>query len=129
MFTETLIVGQGISGTTLALQLKEKKKGFLIVDNNQHRSSSLVVAGLYNPMIFRKPSKSYNADVLIPHLKSFYTKWEETLNANFHQSRNIIRIFGSVEECNNWSIKPSHTDYSKFLLPELHKENFDANLH
>ncbi|MBD79041.1 MAG: hypothetical protein CL840_08995 [Crocinitomicaceae bacterium] len=128
MTTETLIIGQGIAGTALVLQLAQKKKDFLIVDNSYQRSSSLVAAGLYNPMIFRKPSKSYNADNLIPYLHKFYSHWEKKLNTRFLQPRKIIRVFSSVEECNNWSIKSGSDEYSRFLSPEVLPENFDQQL-
>ena len=128
MITETLIIGQGIAGSCLGLHLAERNKDFLVIDDSYFQSSSLVAAGLYNPMIFRKPSKSYNADSLIPHLKSFYSKWELKLNAKFHYQRNIIRVFSSTEEVNNWALKSSNPDYEKFLLPEMLPENFDDNL-
>jgi len=129
VITETLIIGQGIAGSCLGLQLAERNKDFLVIDNNNYRSSSFIAAGLYNPIIFRKPSKSYNADSLIPHLKSFYSKWELKLNAKFHYQRNIIRVFSSTEEVNNWAIKSSSPNYSSFLLPEMYPENFDQYLH
>ena len=129
MITETLIIGQGIAGSCLGLELSERNKDFLIIDNNYYRSSSLVAAGLYNPIIFRKPSKSYNADNLIPHLKSFYSKWEQNLNAKFHNQRNIIRAFSSTEEVNNWALKSSNSEYSSFLKTDMLPENFNSNLY
>lgn len=129
MQVETLIVGQGIAGTTLALQMEEQGKDYAIIDNNLEKSSSLVAAGLYNPVVFRKPSLSFNAHLVIPYLKSFYEKWEVKLETKFHQNRNIIKLFTSVEEINNWEIK-SHNDQLKaFLSKGLLQPGFNSNLH
>lgn len=129
MQVETLIVGQGIAGTTLGLQMEEHGKEYVIIDNNLDKSSSLVAAGLYNPVVFRKPSLSFNAHSVIPYLKSFYEKWEVKLDTKFHQNRNIIKLFTSVEEINNWEIKSHSEQLELFLSKELLQADFNPNLH
>ncbi|MGB0402925.1 MAG: NAD(P)/FAD-dependent oxidoreductase [Salibacteraceae bacterium] len=129
MQLETLIVGQGIAGTTLALQMEEKGKDYAIIDNNHNKSSSLVAAGLYNPVVFRKPSLSFNAHSVIPYLKTFYEKWETKLETKFHQNRNIIKLFTSVEDINNWEVKSHNEQLKAFLSKELLPPDFNSNLH
>lgn len=124
MHIETLIIGQGLAGTTLALQLQKRKKDYLIIDNAWSRSSSLVAAGLYNPVVFRKPSLSFNASVLVPYLKQFYAFWEAQWGVSFHQERNIVKLFSNIEEINNWEIKCQTQGLNQFLDPKLLPQNF-----
>lgn len=123
--TDTVIIGQGLAGTCLALQLAQHKKDFLVVDNQWAHASSLVAAGMYNPVVFRKPSLSYNADTLVPYLKNFYSYWENEWDAHFHQERNVIKLFTSVEEENNWQLKCDHSILGQFMDSRTLSDGFN----
>ena len=49
-----LIVGQGITGSVLAIQLEKLNKTFKIVDDFNKNTSSRVAAGIMHPMSPRK---------------------------------------------------------------------------
>ena len=49
-----LIVGQGIAGSIIGLQLEQYNQRFLIVDKNEKITSSKVAAGLMHPMSFKR---------------------------------------------------------------------------
>ena len=59
---EVLIVGQGLAGSLLALELEKRGRKIHVVDNNPSTSSSKVAAGLYNPITGRKMTKTWMAD-------------------------------------------------------------------
>lgn len=113
--TETLIIGQGLAGTTLAHTLQERKADFLVLDNHLYRSSSLVAAGLYNPIVFFKQNLSFNAENLIPFTKEYFKKWEELVGQEVHTERVFFRIFSSIEEQNDWLARSGNKPYSLFM--------------
>lgn len=55
-----LIVGQGIAGSIIALQLEKFNKHFLIIDKNEKVTSSKVAAGLMHPMSFKRCVINWN---------------------------------------------------------------------
>ena len=69
---EVLIVGQGLAGSLLALELEKRGRKIHVVDNNPSTSSSKVAAGLYNPITGRKMTKTWMADELFPNLVNYY---------------------------------------------------------
>ena len=57
-----LIVGQGIAGTTLAMELIAQGASVLVIDAYNKSSSSQVAAGLFNPIAFRRVALGWNAN-------------------------------------------------------------------
>ena len=74
---DILIVGQGLAGSLLALELEKRKKNVMIIDNNPSVSSSKVAAGLYNPITGSKMIKTWLADELFPNLSKYYQDLEK----------------------------------------------------
>lgn len=100
-----LIVGQGLAGSVLALQLLERGQRVLVIGNSQAPSASGVAAGLYNPITGRQMVKTWLADALFPYLHKFYQAAEHTLGARFLHSMPIFRPFVSAEEQAAWQDK------------------------
>lgn len=100
-----LIVGQGIAGSVLALQLLQQGQRVLVIGNSQAPSASSVAAGLYNPITGRQMVKTWLADDLFPYLTQFYQAAEQTLGAQFLHPMPIFRPFVSAEERAAWEIK------------------------
>ncbi len=116
---DILIVGQGLAGSLLALELEKRKKNVMIIDNNPSVSSSKVAAGLYNPITGRKMAKTWLADELFPNLSKSYQDLEKKIRAKFNFSKTIYRPFNNVEEQNDWSLRTTelgHTSYIKLTV-------------
>ena len=45
-----IVVGQGLAGSAVAVQLLQRKKRVLVIDQPTGNSSSRIAAGLFNPM-------------------------------------------------------------------------------
>lgn len=110
-----LIVGQGLAGSVLALELIERGYSVKVIDNNHYKSSSLIAGGLVHPMSFRRNILSWNAETLSKHSINYYQKKEKELNANFFESLTFLRLFGSIEEQNTWFTKKSISPYNTVL--------------
>lgn len=111
-----IIIGQGVAGSVLALELLSKGLDIKVVDNNHFRSSSKIAAGLVHPMSFKRTILSWNAALLSEHSIAYYKKMEKELKASFFEPINFLRLFGSVEEQNNWFGKQSTKPFDQVLL-------------
>jgi hypothetical protein len=67
------IIGWGLAGATLAWQLHFRNQKFVVHDSGKNYSTR-VAAGLVNPIVFKRLTKSWNADLLMPYSVEFYQK-------------------------------------------------------
>ena len=97
-----IVVGQGLAGSWLSLELLKKGATILVIDQEIDTTSSLRAAGIYNPVTGRKMVKTWRADDLFPQLESSYQYIEKQLDEKFLHPIPIYRPFGSVEAKNDW---------------------------
>lgn len=126
MQNRILIVGGGISGLFLAKHLMSLKKDVLVLDNGNNQSS-LVAAGLINPIVFRRMTKSWRVDDLLNYSKKFYRELENELRLSFFHAITIRRLFSSEQELNFWKEKEFLEDYKSYLNP-LTRQDLSYNL-
>jgi len=91
------------------------------VDNNWEKNSSLVAAGMYNPIVFKRITKSWKTDELVPYLNNFYPELEKHLNTSFDTKIDILRIFKNWEQQNDFIAKTEDDNYSEFINSEESK--------
>jgi glycine oxidase len=113
-----IIVGQGIAGSVLALSLTKAGYNICVINQPSLSNCSRIAAGIWNPIVFKRLTKSWLADSLVPELLSFYKYWEKELNTTFIHKRSIIKPFTEEQEINLW-IKKANDPESKnsFLDP------------
>jgi len=116
-----IIVGQGIAGTVLAFTLIKAGRKVLLIDDPALSSASKVAAGLYNPVVFKRLTKSWMADELIPFLDTFYTGLENTLGCKFHFKKRIVKLFAEEQEREFW-MKKTAAEVGRYL-----DKNIDDN--
>lgn len=92
MKVDYLIVGQGLAGTLLAYEFYRQNKSFLVIDNPDQPQSSEVAAGLINPIIFRRMTKSWLVDEAFPQMESTYLQLENLLQEQLYFPGKIIKI-------------------------------------
>lgn len=97
-----LIIGQGIAGSVIALELHKRGKKVIILSKENLSSSSAVAAGIYNPFNFRRSIPTWHARIACPLASDFYADAEKITDAKFHELKKIIRIFGDAEEQIRW---------------------------
>ncbi|MDG2154265.1 MAG: FAD-dependent oxidoreductase [Crocinitomicaceae bacterium] len=121
-----LIIGGGLAGVTLAWQLIKKGQGVLLIDNKQNKSSS-IAAGMINPIVFRRVTKSWRVDEFIPKAKDFYREVEAATGSQFFDSIKIRRFFSSEQEKQSWHQKQEEETYTNYLsLEESYKHEFTS---
>ncbi|MBC7695487.1 MAG: FAD-binding oxidoreductase [Burkholderiales bacterium] len=118
-----IIVGQGLAGSVLALSLIKEGYSVSVINQPHLSSSSRIAAGIWNPIVFKRLTKSWLADDLIPELISFYEYWEKEFGISFINHRHIIKPFTEEQEKNLW-LKKSHDPESEnvFLDPVIYED-------
>ena len=121
-----LIIGGGVAGVTLAWQLIKKGHLVLLLDNKQNKSST-IAAGMINPIVFRRVTKSWRVDEFLPFAIGFYKELEVATGSQFFNSIKIRRFFASEQEKKYWLRKQEDESYKKYLSPEEnHKHEFTS---
>jgi glycine oxidase len=114
--TDHIIVGQGLAGTILAHTLLKNGKKIIVIDDPSLSDCSRISAGMYNPVVTRRLTKSWMADELLDHVHSFYTEAGKLLNIDLLFGRDIIKIFAEQAERNFWEKKRNEA-VGKYLSP------------
>lgn len=111
-----LIVGAGIAGISLAKYLSDQGHAITLIDNGKNRSS-VIAAGMINPIVFRRMTKSWRVDELLPYAEQFYTGFEKECRSHFFHPITIRRVFSSEQEKNFWLDKQHLPEFSNYLTP------------
>lgn len=114
--TKHTVVGWGLAGANIAWQLYFKNQPFIVYDSTKNFSTK-TAAGIVNPIVFKRLTKSWQADVLLPYAENFYQKIEKELNDTIITPKHVFKIFNSFEDENNWVGKQSDQRFEKYLLP------------
>jgi glycine/D-amino acid oxidase-like deaminating enzyme len=93
MKVDTLIIGQGISGTFLSYYLLQQQQTVLVIDNNLPDSPSRIAAGVINPVTGRRLVTVWMVDELHPFAEAAYKEIGDTLGINAITERSIIDFF------------------------------------
>ncbi len=112
-----LIVGQGLAGSLLALELISKNIEVEIIDDYSHPNASRVAAGIYHPLIGQKLVKTWLADEAIPFAISKYKEFETLMGKEFLFEMPFYEILESVGDMNDWDVRSE-----KFELPFIEED-------
>ncbi len=120
-----LIIGAGLSGLSVAIQLIRKGANVTVVDNLENHSSR-VAAAMINPLVFRRMTKGWRVDEFIPALKHFYQSIEAETGAKFFSFIPIRRLFSSEHEAELWKKKQNDDRFTTYMEPTTPEDqNYD----
>ena len=123
-----IIVGCGLASISFCEQLRANDKTF-VVFNDDSQKSSIVAAGLYNPVILKRFSEVWKAKEQLKLALPLYSKIESELHIKIDHKLRILRRFTSIEEQNKWftaSDKPSLESYLSLHLIKNNTSEIDA---
>lgn len=110
-----IIVGQGIAGSVLALEMLNRNLDFLVLDKPEFSSSSKIAAGLVNPIVLKRLKMVQGADQFLESCQPFYSHWQEKLTTQFYHSIPICHLFSKQENQNEWMEKSANLPFDKYL--------------
>jgi glycine oxidase len=109
-----IIVGGGISGRLMQLALQKKGASTLVFDEAHSNQSSLVAAGLANPLVGKFFTIGWRAPDFFCNLTAFYHELENRLGTTFYRPCTMRRIIASAGEQNIWLSKAHQDKYVGF---------------
>lgn len=92
-----LIVGQGLAGSLLALELIRRRQKVLVVDNGGV-NASMVAAGLINPLTGPRIAKTPLADSLWPVAEDYYRELANYFHQPFFIDLPLLRLLADDAE-------------------------------
>jgi len=124
MKVDFIIVGQGLAGTFLAYELFRQNKAFVVFNDPGQSKASDVAAGLINPVVFRRMTKSWMVDDAFPQMETTYRQMEELLQEQFYFPSRMFRIL-SEGEADFWKEKVFANQLESYLQaePDLNYRN------
>lgn len=128
MKIEYIIVGCGLAGISIAETLRKANKSFVVLDNASQQSS-LVAAGMYNPVILKRFSEVWKAQEQLRIALQFYRELEILLKRKIDYKLRVLRRFATVEEQNIWFQAADNPTLEPFLSTSLvdnHNSYIDA---
>lgn len=110
-----IIIGQGIAGSLLAWELMGRGFEVVIIDDGCKSSSTLVAAGIMNPITGIRLVKSWEVNKFLMFAKKYYKDLEEKLGVRFFRDLEILRLFRNEEEVRQWQKRKNDPDYMEFI--------------
>lgn len=110
-----LIVGQGIAGTVLSWELLKAGASVHVINKESNHTSSMVAAGIYNPITGHKMAKTWKADELFPIIEPFYNEIGNAIGRKVLFNSGVYRPFISIAEGNDWEGRKSSGLYDQFV--------------
>ncbi|MGB3608512.1 MAG: FAD-dependent oxidoreductase [Psychroserpens sp.] len=115
-----IVVGHGLGGVAFCEQLRLAGKTFVVFDNNSQQSSK-VAAGVYNPVILKRFTKVWNAQIQLELALPRYEALEALLQVKLNYKLPVLRRFSSVEEQNEWFVASDQPVLCNYLSTDLIK--------
>ncbi len=120
-----IIVGAGLAGINFAETCRIYNKSFCVISDASH-NSTLVAAGIYNPVILKRFSLPADAARHMEYITPFYQNIENRVGVQFMFDVPVYRKFASVEEQNNWFEAADKPVLASFLDTEIKRTKYPA---
>lgn len=95
----------------MAHRLQNRGQRVVVIDETHLSACSSVAAGIWNPVVFKRLSKSWMADEVLPVMYEFYRGCEQALHQSFLAQRQLIKPFSDDSEINFWARKATENHY------------------
>ena len=113
-----ILVGSGLASIMFAEQLRLHNKSFIVI-SNRSQQASIVASGLYNPVVLKRFTATWNAATHLEAAIPKYAELEQLLGLKLDYVLPIHRVFNSVKEQNNWFLACDKPLLTNFLNPKL----------
>lgn len=122
-----IIIGQGIAGSILSMQMTNAGIAHIVIDEPTLSSSSKIAAGIINPIVLKRLKIVKDATLFMPLVQTFYTNWEKRLKTSFYFPLPIYHLLHTVHEQNSWMEKAGQPFYQNFLGDIICDQNYTSD--
>lgn len=123
-----LVVGLGLAGISFCEHLEKENKSFKVISDDS-QTSSMVAAGLYNPIVLKRFTLAWKANEQLNVAIPFYSALEQKLGVQLDYKVQVLRRFTSIREQNDWFSASDKEGVGAFLSREIltnKNESLDA---
>lgn len=103
--TDILVIGQGLAGSILAIELQKRGLDCYVIGEGGLSKSSLIAAGIWNPIVFKRMTSSWKANEALAAMQPFFSFSEKLLIKKFIHHRKILKYFTQEQEAILWKQK------------------------
>ena len=112
-----LIIGSGLAGSTLALELIQRGHSIQVIDNLTPNSSSRVAAGIINPVVPKGVNRTWQYQEIFPAVFEYYRNFESLLGTKFVFEYPMLQIHANDNERYEWRKRGAATEMTDLLTP------------
>lgn len=121
-----LIIGGGLAGLCLGLQLYRRGVSFRIWNSPHIACASQKAAGLMNPVVVKRLLKTWLADEVLPYNRQFYPQAEQLTGARFYSPVDVYRMFSNPLVAGEWKQRMADGTMHGLMSPEIYPYAPDA---
>jgi glycine/D-amino acid oxidase-like deaminating enzyme len=114
---DTLIIGQGLAGTLLALALIERGQEVLVADPGGGGAASRAAAGLINPITGQRLARAADLETMLPASRRRLVSVGELLGRTVHRDTRILRRLRGDRPLAAWPKRRTDPAYRDYLEP------------
>lgn len=118
MNARVLIVGQGLAGTALGLELERAGVPFAIASDGHARSASMAAAGLVNPVQGQRFVKVWRVEELLPFAGNWYREVGVELGLELWHPLKLRRLFANATEAARAARKQARGELEPFATAD-----------
>lgn len=112
---KTLVVGQGLAGSLLAMELHQAGEDFDIVEAGLPYSASKVAAGIINPVTGKRLAASWKFSEFKPFAANRYPELERQLGKEFYQETRVLRLIKGADEAARYEKRSGQEEFKPWL--------------
>jgi len=117
-----MVVGQGLAGSILAWRLIQHGASVLVIDDQHKDSSSLVAAGIINPITGHRINITNDIEQFLPNALSLYQAMETQFNTSLIQALPQLRLIKKQGQLDYWHKRKQQASHQPYL-GTLHKDH------
>lgn len=103
--TDVIILGEGLAACVCMHAFYNQGISFKVIASPDKSNCSRVAAGIWNPLVFKRMTESWQAETLIPEMKAFYKQAESRMGVRLLYEWPIVRALVSSQSRDQWNQK------------------------
>ena len=115
---DNIILGQGIAGITMAIQLAKRAETVLLISSPKIPSATSISSGIANPIIGKGLNVSHEATKAFEYALSFYRGLESDWDEKFYHQQSLLKIIANQKQAEKFTVNKSMPEFTSFLKQE-----------
>ena len=123
---DVLVIGHGLAGTVLVHELQKRSLRFHVFDLPRTNAASIAAAGMVNPISLRRDVLTWRAPELLQQATLTYASIEKELGQKLWHPIDLVKIFPTPHEADQWERARKDPAAAQFLLPGSEENSIEG---